>query len=169
MNLYLIFRYCFSKLPLLFIWTPHLLEFSFFSQPLYYLDSPFIKHFVVFKEWSCKCKRLRDLRRKYMMVQLTFRDWPFSFPGTRAERICENLQHNFILHKSTINIFPTPSQSGKHISYPNPHHLGFNYCNPPTAHCGTGLLISVLNDIQRRWTTVYVSAIRLCALHSDMR
>ena len=100
-------------------------------------------------------------------ASMLLRDRPFLFPGTQAERIYENLKKNFIPHENTINIFRTPSKSGENFSSPPP--LGLNYYNPPTVHCGTGLLISVPNDLQRKWTTICVSAIQLCVLHSDMR
>ena len=64
-------------------------------------------------------------------------------------------------------IFFVPPQKGAKIFRTPP--LGLNYCNPLTIHCGTGPLISVSNDHLMRWTTVYVSDIQLCALHSNMR
>ena len=65
-------------------------------------------------------------------------------------------------------IFFVPPQKGAKI-FRTPPPLGLNYCNPPAVHCGTGPLISVPNDLQRRWTTFCVSAIQLCVLHSNMR
>ena len=43
---------------------------------------------------------------------ITLRDRPFLVPGTRAERIYENLKKIFILHENTMNIFRTSSKSG---------------------------------------------------------
>ena len=42
---------------------------------------------------------------------LGLRDRPFLFPGTRVERIYENLKKSFIPHVNTINIFRNPLKS----------------------------------------------------------
>ena len=65
-------------------------------------------------------------------------------------------------------IYFVPPQNVTKIFRTHPAPLGHNYCNPPTMHCGTGPLISVPNDLQRRWTTVCVSATQLCVLHLNM-
>ena len=66
-----------------------------------------------------------------------------------------------------LQIFFVPPQKVAKIFRTPP--LGLNYCNPLTIHCDTVLLISVPNELQRRWTTVCVSAIQLRLLHLDMR
>ena len=43
-----------------------------------------------------------------IFANFNLRDRPFLFPGTRAERIYENLQKILIPHENAIDIFRTP-------------------------------------------------------------